>query len=58
MEKAAGDQSLFEWSRQEVMTGGGGHDSQYVLEVKMTEEQEGVRHDVGRFPLSSPRLLT
>lgn len=52
------DQSLFTWSRQEVMTDGGGHDNQYILEIKMTDELEGVRHDVSGLPHFPSRLLT
>lgn len=53
-----GDQSLFTRFRQEVMTGGGGHDNQYILEIKMTDELEAVRHDVSRLPHLPSRLLT
>lgn len=55
--KQLGDQSLSEWSRQEVMIGRGGHSNQYILEVTMTDDLEGVSHDGGRLHPAS-RLLT
>ena len=57
VKKAAGGPES-EWSKQEVMIGRGGSGNQDILEVKMTDELEGGRHDMGTLPLFPSRLLT